>query len=288
MMVDVNTTTRSANRYVPYIKAAKPKNCMLIALDIGIGPFCTDRQRKAAIDILNNMDFISFRDRSSQKIYEEARGISPHCISIDPAFFYRSRVEEKTLSVKRRVGINLLNLYLVEYDKKYVTNVLRGYQILGEMIAGLLGAEIYFYITDEADIPFLEEIANFNFKEKCYVKYIEGVKDLLAFYDEMDVIVGTRMHSMILAYSRRTPCVGLKWQQKVEDLFLLLESGDKLFPFDDLVNKPDKIILAISKIYDNYELEQKHITNIYRKLNEIRVISYKDFTQIVREKLNEN
>lgn len=282
-MVDVKETTMSVTRFVPYINASKKRNCSLVALDIGIGPFVNTRQQEAAIEILNQMNFISFRDECSKKLYEDSNGVVPHILSVDPAFFFMERKDSKKMSSRRKIGINLLNQSLILDNESFVVQVLEGYRKLGVELVNSLNADVFYYITDEADMPFLQNIENYIHDENLYVRYIEGVKDLFEFYDELDVVIGTRMHSIILAYSRHVPVIGLNWQNKIYDLFSLLESQDKLFSFDNLISDSNSIVLAVLEIYKNYELEQKKITRVYEKLKNRHYNCRLKITQLIQE-----
>lgn len=287
-MVDVRAKTQSANRFIPYIKAAKKRNCYLVALDIGVGPFANDKQKTAAIHVLDQMNFISFRDEGSMKLYEESNGKVPHILSVDPAFFFMEREDDKKVSLVRKIGINLFNCALIEDDKDIVLECLDGYRELGKKLADSLNADIFYYITDEADIPFLEKIENNLQDERLHVEHIEGVYDLLRFYDEMDLVIGTRMHSMILAYSRHVPIVGLNWQNKVHDLFKLLECQDALFSFDELSECADSIVSKVSEIYLNYKLEQEKIFKVYRKIKKRHKNCRCKLTELMEGRQNEN
>lgn len=287
-MVDVKATTLSASRFIPYINAAKKKNCSLAAIDIGIGPFVNDKQKKMAIDILNQMKFISFRDEYSKKLYEDSNGTTLNILSVDPAFFFMEKENAKKLLLRRKIGINLLNRSLIENNEELVSKCLEGYWNLGNKLAELLNADIFYYVTDETDIPFLEKIESCIQDERLHVKYIEGVHDLLQFYDEIDVVIGTRMHSIILAYSRHVPIVGLNWQNKVSDLFSLLECQDRLFTFDELNINFTSIISTIAEIYHNYEVEQEKIFEVYKKLKKRHENSRNKLSEFLEGKLNEN
>ncbi|MCB0900334.1 MAG: polysaccharide pyruvyl transferase family protein, partial [Actinobacteria bacterium] len=50
----------------------------------------------------------------------------------------------------------------------------------------------------------------------------------------VDVVVASRMHALIVAFTQGVPVLGLSWQQKVRSLFDLLDRQGQCVSFVDL------------------------------------------------------
>ena len=48
------------------------------------------------------------------------------------------------------------------------------------------------------------------------MEYIKSLSDLLKFYKRQDLLIGTRMHSLIIGFTQLLPIIAISWQNKVE------------------------------------------------------------------------
>lgn len=82
---------------------------------------------------------------------------------------------------------------------------------------------------------------------------ITDKEELLELYQGLSLIIGTRMHSMIVAVSQFVPIIGLSWQQKVVEMFKNLEMEEDVLPIEEL---PEKRVLLLEKV--NEKLVENH------------------------------
>jgi polysaccharide pyruvyl transferase WcaK-like protein len=98
--------------------------------------------------------------------------------------------------------------------------------------------------------------------------YPESVNDLIDIICTCDSLVGTRMHSMIIALSQHIPVVGLTWDKKINSLFDKIGMQDSLYSIEPI--DIDGITKTVSKILEN---NQQYRENIGNRLVEIQQLS---------------
>lgn len=278
MLCDLNPSSHSTLRYKPYIDCGNDRG--MSAIDIGIGPFYTDEQKKEAINLLDHMKFITFRDKSSMELYQKSGGSAPCYLSVDPAFFF-NHTENKKTELHRTIGINVMNARLIRTGEGVFEKICNQYLNLGVALNKELGVEVNYFITDQADATALSYINAHITNTGLKTVYIRGIQDLLDFYDGIDLLIGTRMHSMILGYSRCLPLIGITWQQKIVDMFEMLEINDRLFEFDEFGSYIGNIVDLAAIIYGNLQLEQKRIGGGYSLIEYRRASCYKEVRRIL-------
>jgi hypothetical protein len=103
-------------------------------------------------------------------------------------------------------------------------------------ITGIImgGFAVELFSTDRADEPFLRELELAVSSPYCRVRPITGLKGLLGLYLEVDIVVASRMHALIVAFTQGAPVLGLSWQQKVGALFDLIDRPGQCLSYLDL------------------------------------------------------
>lgn len=265
MMCDVSELSDSSRKYLPYIKIARQKKCPMVAISVGFGPFVTKGQGVKARKVLDQCQFVSFRDTNSLDRYKMLGG---NCKSIsetvDVGYFYFKCHSRNKLN--RTVGINVINPGLLKYSSADCHNIHEGYvRLIQSLIDN--GLKVKLFITDIADQLFFNQIKNefcSNVNVECYEP--RGLNDLYEFYKTIDLLIGSRMHSMILGYSTGLPIIGLSWQDKIDDMFSTLGYEDRCIPLLTIKSRFNEIVSICMNIYNCYEEELNGIFVNYKAL----------------------
>lgn len=269
LLCDLNEDSASTKRFDIFIENAKKNNCKIIALDIGIGPFYTEKQCEAAIGMLNQLEYISFRDEFSMELYIKNGGKTNCCLNIDPVFFLPSVVEERVPHENIKVAINLLDSKLIGQSVQEYGELVSAYVELGEKLLQLNRvSEVLYFITDQADLDCYKHVGKkIEKNSNLTLRPIRGVSELLDLYMEIDVLIGSRMHSMITGYSQKLPIIGFEWQNKVKSMFEMLELQNRLYSIQNVKASVDDICNDVKNIIINYEDEQEKIERTYVRLS---------------------
>ncbi len=229
MIFDLDRETRSSDRFRYFVDTARQCKTPTFGISLGIGPFASARQHRDACRALDRCRWLTFRDRESLGLYLE-HGRQPAEFGVDPVLLM-GQLSDRPGSPSNRLAWNLVEPRLLGRlggDRRQV--ILRAYvSALRALVSD--GFVIDLFSTDRADEPFLSEIQRLVGSPDCRHKSLAGFAALLQFYREVDIVVGSRMHALIVAYTQGVPVVGLSWQQKVGAFFDITDRSGHCFSF---------------------------------------------------------
>src|SRR5699024_2563931 len=96
----------------------------------------------------------------------------------------------------------------------------------------------------------------FKLNDRVEYCYISAPSELLELYGTLKILIGTRMHSMIIALTQRIPIIGISWQQKVDSLFEICNDSNSVFKYEMLGDSVQKIVESFKQKDLNLEIEK--------------------------------
>jgi polysaccharide pyruvyl transferase WcaK-like protein len=255
---DLSPATLSAQRFDQVVSLAKQHQLPIFVSSIGIGPFSTKKQQNAAIATLKKCDFVSFRDKRSLEYLKNA-GHPAAYASVDPVFLLP---EVETLEqlkaqkkLQQRIGICVIDYRITGCSRKDYLNYLKD---MKNLIHDLAAAkkEIMLFSSEVQDYETIETLyVEFLKDPQVNVVFVKEKEDLLALYQSLNLVIGTRMHSMIVAVSQFVPIIGLSWQQKVVEMFKNLGIEEDVLAIADLSKKREILSKKIDEKLENTDQE---------------------------------
>lgn len=255
---DLSPATLSAQRFDQVVSLAKQHQLPIFVSSIGIGPFSTKKQQNAAIATLKKCDFVSFRDKRSLEYLKNA-GHPAAYASVDPVFllpevetFEQLKAQKK---LQQRIGICVIDYRITGCSRKDYLNYLKD---MKNLIHDLAAAkkEIMLFSSEVQDYETIETLyVEFLKDPQVNVVFVKEKEDLLALYQSLNLVIGTRMHSMIVAVSQFVPIIGLSWQQKVVEMFKNLGIEEDVLEIADLSKKREILSKKIDEKLENTDQE---------------------------------
>ena len=255
---DLSPATLSAQRFDQVVSLAKQHQLPIFVSSIGIGPFSTKKQQNAAIATLKKCDFVSFRDKRSLEYLKNA-GHPAAYASVDPVFllpevetFEQLKAQKK---LQQRIGICVIDYRITGCSRKDYLNYLKD---MKNLIHDLAAAkkEIMLFSSEVQDYETIETLyVEFLKDPQVTVVFVKEKEDLLALYQSLNLVIGTRMHSMIVAVSQFVPIIGLSWQQKVVEMFKNLGIEEDVLAIADLSKKREILSKKIDEKLENTDQE---------------------------------
>jgi len=196
----------------------KQQNKKIILLPQAFGPFTNARVKKAFIQIIENSDLIFARDEISYQYITEL-AVSMDHVKIAPDFTnlvqgikpsYLDDIAGKCCIVPNQ---RMLDKTSQEVSKAYISLLVSGIKYLQ-----LKGLEAFILIHEENDIA----IANIlQSKLDQPILMIKETNPLIlkGILGNCYLVIGSRFHSLISAFSQGVPCVGAGWSHKYKILF---------------------------------------------------------------------
>ena len=239
------------------LKYAKAHNIKTALLFVGAGPINNKWQKSYIKKLLKLSDFTSTRDALSADFL---KSISPNAeidTWIDPVLIMDN--EKKETEIKHRIGISVF----YSPDKRNADEVKRAYvNLINHILDKYSDLEIVLYSSAISDINDVSAVyAFFDNTDRVSMLQVNSTKQLVELYREFDLIIASRMHSMIVSFVNRKPVIALSWQSKVDGLMEMMEFEQLSVKLSDLNRNIDKVADMVGEIYSNYDVLTEHIDN---------------------------
>ncbi len=200
-------------------------------------------------------EFVSVRGILSKKLLEDKFEVikKPIFILHEPTIqFRRTKIIEK--SKNKVIGINFCDIVGRIYGQDQEGLGL----FFKNLVIALLdqGWTVYLYPTVVSDIKFMKKQLGEELTRKILI--YDNHKDLkksLKFFEEIDVFIGQRLHSIVFSTITYTPFFAIEYESKMSDFLLTLGCKDKTMRTDLL--DLGYLLNKIDSLYKNIEEEQK-------------------------------
>lgn len=214
----------------------------VVCFCVGVGPLNTYWGKRFAKLVGNRCRRIFVREKDSFGLMRKIGVSKPMDVFADIAFRNTPCSQERAAEIMREQAINkdrgLIGINVTAYGGTWLKGkegklnrqrLKEGLSMTIERLINELNIEVILLTTQIMDIPFAEEIL-------AQVKYKDSVKlvsnknysnhELMGLMGQMDLFVGMRLHSLILAAAMEIPIVGLVYAPKVMSLMELIGQKD--------------------------------------------------------------
>lgn len=232
---------------VALVPWAKLNGRKVICLNVGIGPLRSKPGRLFAKIVGNRSDLIATRDRDSQTLFREV-GVSKqiHCTADSvfagwpaPAERVQQIMDDHDLKEGRLIGVNVtsyVDRWLSSSEK--VKNKEGFLPILAKALVKLRreqGVDPVLVVTQVMDHEFAEKLAGYISDyfsgpsgDDFYPEIISNVTftnhEIMGVCSRFNLMIGMRLHSLIIAAQSGTPVVGLVYAPKVRSFLTQLKT----------------------------------------------------------------
>ena len=240
IMMDYTDSSRSYLKYRDYVSTARKAGKPCYALSVGIGPFRTDSQASDAVAVLDSCEYVSFRDAGSYDLFIRYGGDESRAsIGYDPVFLTEKAVrspENDTIA---------LNVIDPKWDGTSDRDLLAtSYASLASALAREYGEKkIVLFSTEKNDSGMMDRVMEKAGAQPGVSALAPSTLDeLLDLYSRCSLMIGARMHSMIIAFSQDVPFIGLSWSGKTADLLARTDPAGARFDVSDFGGRIGEIV----------------------------------------------
>ena len=254
---------REAPLYGAYAMMAHSNNVPYVVYGCGAGPLTSTLGQFFVRFMCKHAANISVRDTKSEELLKNI-GVSKDIFIIgDPAFSLegkRSGYSNKPL----KVGVTAVPYYNTSYwptgDEEKYNNYIQGMAKNLDKLVAKYGCEIQFYGTkypqDENVTKEIQQLMKNADKTNVLDENLLPER-LLEVSSEVDIVIGTRLHSLILATDAKTPIIGIRYHTKVNDFLQMAGLGDYSIDIEELHKKDDYFDKMFSKMNNNWNAAQR-------------------------------
>lgn len=234
------TSIKSAIYYLFLMALAQFKGLKTIAYAQGIGPIKTPFIKWLTKIVLQRCNGVSVRDQASAKILEKW-GIK-YIIAVDPVWALPSKKrEDLDLLPSPRIAVNLRSCSSLNAEK---------IELISQVIIALqrkIEANIIFIPFQlSKDLEICEKIAN-KLEKNYQIIHLENPQELKGIFAAVEMLIGMRLHSLIMAGSENCKCFALSYDPKV--LSLMKETGIEGYDLDFFPASVEEITEKCLKTY---------------------------------------
>ncbi len=213
--------------------------------------------------ILNECEFISVRGKLSRDTLGSSKFNIHKEIKIlhDPALYFL-RDNLKLKKKQKKIGLNFCDIL----GRIYGQNPYLVEKIFKELVELLLKENwtIYLYPTAATDIVYMKKILGKEIITRLNIyKNYRNLKESLLFFDNVDIFVEQRLHSIIFSANTYTPFYAIEYESKMSD-FLSSIGIKNASTRTDMLNL-NNIKRTIDDLYLNVHQEQKKLYSICNK-----------------------
>ena len=246
----------------------------------GCGPFKKGLSLIPVKLILNKLDVLILRDSVSERLIKQIGIDSPTKVTADMAFLLKPAVDSNPSDLLKQLIVNsssprvlfilplLFHLKSIwkqeKYREKYLRYISSISRIADFVVEQLNGTPIFFPFSPQDSHLYREIIALMKMKSQAHIYY--GINhcnidfnSILSFFQEVDLVVGGRYHSVIFSILSGVPVLPVIYHHKFSDLVDKLNITDMSLQVGDGIQWPDvdidieKATQNIMKIYRNKE-----------------------------------
>lgn len=265
------TGTRSIPYYLGIIAMARMLKVKVSVFAQGIGPVNRSLFKRAISKMFRHVDSISVRDSGSLRFLRSI-GVDRtdvHVVS-DPAFCLNPVDVPDELSVK--VNENTIVFAVREWNglirEETVASCI---DKVGESM-GIRAVLMAFQPT--ADLGFAERIAEMSSSSVEVIPCNLDPKVVAGIISHAGLVVGMRLHSLILAASCSVPCAGMSYDPKVDELFKVL-GLDNLVGLEDMAAEDDGGIEMLCDLVERSWSDRKALRDrLEERVPELRKLAF--------------
>ncbi len=273
----------TSNKTVPYylliIKMAQWHKKDVLFYSQGYGPVNKSYNKYLISKVLNKTNHIFVRDdHSKEALLEIGVTKAPIKVVADPVLGMTAN-QETILKMKNYVesyskGKLRVGIYLRSWKNDH--RLVEKMGILCEIL-DQKGLDIFFVpMQHPEDCDFLEKL-DFPRLSTHRIKDDLTIQENFALTGQMDIVIGMRLHALIMATAQGVPIVGISYDPKVEDFMKMLDHKDcfdvETFDPEELANSVVAQITNIEKEKEDMRYKkQLLIDKVYQPAKQINQI----------------
>lgn len=264
------------------IKIAKDKHKKVFIISVGAGPILSQKATKLFSDSLNMVDYITVRDENSKKLLEDILNVDQKVVvSGDPALLLDKTRKKVTNKSKINVAISVIpfgkrdffnlnwykdsNYYMDMYGKLITYLHKRNPKFSFHLFSSAYSDYEVISQLEQRIKETDEKIAGENIK----VVYVKSLEDLLEFYQNQDLLIGTRMHSLIIAFTQSIPIIAISWQEKVTGFMNYVNLSQHCYNLNEVNDRLEQIYNDSEKLINENQEDKEKLLEVKQKFAQI-------------------
>ncbi len=265
---------REAHLYSTYALIAKKCKVPYIVYGCGAGPLDTLSGKLMIRLMCSHAENISVRDPKSKQLLRKIGVKKPIEVIGDPAFTLYQPKNHYAVAPKK-VGLSAVPIYNANYwpsgDVEIYDQYISGMAANLDFLIEEKNIELTFFATKyPQDVTVTKDIQKKMKYAKRTTLIDQNLKPtaLIDVASKQDVIIGTRLHSLILATDSATPIVAISYHHKVKDFMEMIGQENRCCTTEQIAQGNQVLISLYEEIARNWPTVIEETKEISKELHE--------------------
>lgn len=257
------TSSKTIPYYLAIVKIAQFYKRKVVFYSQGIGPVSKGFNKWLIKYVVNKVDGIFVREPGSKRLLEDIGIRKPIEVAIDPVIGIEGNgVELEEVKNEKSVGVYIRPWQNEAHDTKLIRSLTKGLSYMA--INGYKLYLIPMHYDQDKDIAY-------KLKQSLLESGVSGemivvvdkklsIDEVLAYTKSFDMVIGMRLHSLIMSAASKVPMLALSYDPKVDSFMKEIE-----LPYIiNTENISSEIFLEQAKAVMNNQNEQRiHLKKMY-------------------------
>lgn len=249
--------------------------CKIIIYGVGAGPIRTKIGAFFIKLLLKKADKISVRDESSKALLQSLRVNKDIEVIGDPALFLAVPHKKEHRDSLRKIAVTAVPYYSSKYwptsDQEKYARYISGMAKNLDALIHEKGVEITFFSTKyPQDVQVTKDIAALmQYKDEVVIveKNLYPY-DILSLCTSHDLVIGTRLHSLILGVAAKTPVIGVGYHPKVQHFLAAIHQLDRYIEIEELAKNEQAMLYVVNEMAERWPEVNQNIEHIAEYMKE--------------------
>ena len=291
LLKDYGSDSSSLEEWLRLLRLAKRLNVKTALCAIGVENIRYAESRKLIRDALDKVDLITVRDRNSKDILIDIGVAKEVKVVTDPAVLLANinASEIKDISMPPKVIICVRHWFDKGFyiEKPEINeNFIRSLSVAADFLIEHYNAKIDFIpfrtISYDNDRIVAKQVVSYmKHKDRIHIhSRAPDVDEFIEIAKQSSLVIGMRLHSLILATSVGVPVIGLEYMPKVKAYMDSISQSKCSLDLETITS--EKLIRLIEDIFENYDINSKKILSEVAKLQKVAKRSIMEMVELAR------
>ncbi|MBD7984723.1 polysaccharide pyruvyl transferase family protein [Sporosarcina sp. Sa2YVA2] len=274
--------------YGSYAMMAKQSKTPYVVYGCGAGPLQTNLGKWFIRNMCKYAQNVSVRDPESAQLLKSIGVTKQVDVIGDPAFSLRDGQAKEKSSSPKKIGVTAVPYYNADYwpegNEELYNNYITGMAKNLDKLAEGNDVDITFFATKfPQDANVTKDIQQLMTQSAKTSIMDENLlpSDILKVTEQQDIVIGTRLHSLILATCTETPIMAISYHHKVNDFMNLAELDKFSFPIGELHDNDTYFLEAFNSMNEDWPATLNDTKQLSKKLYEEAMNGTKQFTDAI-------
>lgn len=269
-----DTSARSIHYYLTILRMGLMLKKHVFLISNGIGPIIREGNKTQVARVLNKVNHTTVRDFNSQKLLIDI-GVDPERISVSADMVIAMDMEPLSRGAAIIEAFNLVEptkkkIGIAVRHKDFKTDERK--QQLIELANALAKTYNVFFVPFyyKNDTKIYDDIHDKVAENVYFINEKYSSEEFMSILENLDILMGSRLHSLIFALVAEVPFIGISYDPKIENFMEMIQMKPvcSMSAFN-----PEKLIEAVDELELKYEQNKGAIIDAKYALKERLLIN---------------